>query len=143
MPAFFGVPVKAPVLALNLIPAGRRPGFPPRMFHLSGPTPPVAFSLALYRLPTFAVSSGFFTTASLAATVSGTSTVAVSPSVSVTWTLSGYAPATAGLPLISPVAGFNASPVGSAPSTSDQVTAGRPPVDFRASAYGTPTSPAA
>ena len=111
---------------------------------LRGTTPPLALKKILYFLPTLAGGSGFFVIRRCAATVNGTSSVVLSPSVSVTTSLTEVFPGTVGLPLIAPVAGSIVSPSGSAaPAPSDQAYVPLPPVACGAASKARPTSPTA
>jgi hypothetical protein len=115
--AKIGVPLTAPVVALNDIPAGSAP--PAVMANDSGAEPPVAVTgvnvgMAVPAVPTVAETAWLAT--SVGFTVSENVLAEFAPASSVTVTVKTVVASVAvGVPLIAPVAGVKLNPAGSVP----------------------------
>jgi hypothetical protein len=122
--AAVGVPVIAPVAALNESPAGKVPLVSD---HVYGAVPPVAPKVAEYALPTCPFAKEVVvierSLGAAAVIVSARLTLLVGAGLlaSVTLNVSGMLlTATVGVPLIAPVAAFSDKPAGNAPAVGDQ-----------------------
>ena len=123
-----GVPPRAPLALLNVMPAGSVPAVSAQVY---GAVPPVAASVALYGAPTWPFGSEVVVTASAGTTVRVSCAWLVCAGLleSLTWKVSGV-PATAasGVPPSAPLAVSRVMPEGSVPAASDQEYGAVPPV---------------
>ena len=119
VPFVVGVPVIAPVVALSDNPAGKPVAVHPLLARAL--VPMVTVFAIVAATPLFRVLlNGAVVIVGPEFTTKVSSFVAISPSTSTNLTVKVKVPVAVGLPVISPVFGFRASPAGSAPDSSDQ-----------------------
>jgi hypothetical protein len=121
--AAVGIPLIAPVAGFNVNPAGSVPEFSTQAY---GSVPPVAVSANVYGEFTTPLGRAavVITSGDMIVSVRGGVVVADCCGVpeSVTLNVNGVAEAAAeGVPLITPVVGFNVNPAGSVPAINDHV----------------------
>jgi stage III sporulation protein SpoIIIAA len=121
--AAIGVPLITPVAGFNVNPLGSVPAFNTQAY---GSVPPVAVSANVYGEFTTPLGSAVvvITSGDMIVSVRGGVVVADCCGVpeSVTLNVNGVAEAAAeGVPLITPVVGFNVNPAGSVPAINDHV----------------------
>src|ERR1035437_5012985 len=134
-----GVPLTIPVAEFNVKPVGSVPEVNCQTY---GVVPPFAVSENVQSRPVKQLTGKGFAAVSRVAMVSGRGFVSLCIGVlaSVTWNVGVAVPAVVGVPLITPVEGFNVKPVGKFPDNC-QVVAPVPPVEVSVCEYGTPTIP--
>ncbi len=130
-----GVPLKTPVAAFSVNPAGK---LADGLDHVSGGVPPVAVSVVEYAMPTWIGGvlgstgmvmrscCGVIASDKTLETLSAGLLASVTLNVRETGELAGVG--VVGVPLITPVDAFSDSPAGSVPEVSDHVYGVAPPV---------------
>jgi len=139
LPVVAGLPVTEPPLGLRVNPAGIDPL---SIDHVYGGSPPVAASGAEYATPQLAGGrDDSVVIVRPAVTLTVKDRVAFADSPSDTCIVKLKSPAAVGLPVMSPLDGFNARPGGNDPVVIDQLYGDLPPLTFSVCEYDAPTTP--
>lgn len=136
IPAALAVPLICPVAEFKVNPLGSAP---PVMLHVSGGTPPVAVSGAVYGVPTCAGGKDDVVITSSGATWIEQARSALAPLWSDTRSANVAEPALAGTPETMPESDAIVSPVGKLPDETPHVYGACPPSAVTVASYGLPT----